>query len=58
MLVLILAGLVYSVWFDSLTVAILTASLIYYRARRPGKLMQRIREWSYQRQAAQVGEVE
>jgi hypothetical protein len=58
MILLILTGLVYAVWFDSLTVAILTASLVYYRAHRPGKLMQRIREWNYQRQAAQIGEVE
>ena len=58
MILLILVGLVYSIWFDSLTVAILTASLIYYRAHRPSKFVQRIREWGYQRQAAQMGEPE
>jgi len=56
MLLLILAGIVYSVWFDSLPVSIITAALILYRAQRPSKFMGRLREAWYMRQASQVGE--
>lgn len=56
MLLLILAGIGYTIWFDSLAVAVLTGSLILYRAQRPSKLRQRVREAWYQRQAAQVGD--
>ena len=56
MLALILAGLVYTILTDSIAVAILTASLILYRAQRPGQLRQRIQEWRYAQQAAQLGD--
>lgn len=57
MLLLIIAGLVWSVWADSIPVSILTAALILYRAQRPGQLIQRYREARYQRQAVeQIGD--
>lgn len=56
MLLLILVGIGYAIWFDSLAAAILTAALILYRAQRPSKLRQRIREAWYQRQALDVGD--
>jgi hypothetical protein len=55
MILLILAGLVYTIWAESIPASILTAALILYRAQRPGRMMQRVREAWYQRQAAQVG---
>lgn len=58
MLLLIIAGLVYSILTDSLAVAVLTASLILYRAQRPGTFTRRLREAWYQRQAGRVGESE
>lgn len=56
MLILILVGMGYAVYFDSLTVAVLTVGLILYRAQRPSKFRQRVRDAWYMRQAAQVGE--
>lgn len=56
MILLILAGMVYAVWFDSLPVAVLTTGLILYRAQRPSQLRHRIREAWYARQALDVGE--
>lgn len=56
MLLLILAGIVYAIWTESLVVAILTAALILYRAQRPSTFRQRVREAWYQRQVAQVGQ--
>lgn len=56
MILLILAGIVWAIWSDSLVVSILTAALILYRAQRPSTFRNRVREAWYQRQAAQVGE--
>lgn len=56
MLLLILLGIGYTIWFDSLAVAILTASLILFRAQRPSRLTQRLRDAWYAREAARVGE--
>lgn len=56
MLVLIIAGIVLTILWDSLPVAVLTAALILYRAQRPGTLLQRMREAWMARQVAQVGE--
>jgi hypothetical protein len=50
--ILILAGIVYAIWADSLTVAVLTASLVVYRAYRPSTFWQRLREVRYLKQAA------
>lgn len=58
MVLLILAGIVYAIWTESLVVAILTAALILYRAQRPSTFRHRMREAWYQRQAARVGEVD
>lgn len=58
MFLLILAGIVYTIWFDSIPASILTAALILYRAQRPSQTMRRVREAWYQRQAAQAGEPE
>lgn len=55
-LLLILAGLFWTVWAESIPVAIVTAALILFRAQRPSKFRQRVREAWYQRQALQVGE--
>jgi hypothetical protein len=55
MILLILAGLVYTVWQDSVAVAVLTGALILYRAQRPSQFANRLREARYRRQAAQVG---
>lgn len=58
MLILILAGIVYAVWADSIPVSILTAALVIYRAQRPSRFRERVREAWYQRQASAVGESE
>ena len=58
MLLLILAGLVYAIWADSLPVSIIVAAMILYRAQRPSKFLPRLRDAWYMRQAAQVGEDE
>lgn len=58
MLVLIAGGIVYAVLTESLTVAILTAALILYRAQRPSQFRRRVREAWYARQAAQYEEPE
>lgn len=49
MSLLILAGIAYTIYADSTAVAILTAALILYRARRPSTLWQRAREARYLR---------
>lgn len=54
MLVLILAGVVYAILTDSLTVAILTAALILYRAQRPSRFGQRVREAWQMRQLVEA----
>lgn len=51
MLLAIIVGIVYTVWAESIPVAIITASLILFRAHRPSQMMQRAREVWYQRQA-------
>lgn len=56
MLLVILAGIVYTLITESLPVAVLTGALILYRAQRPSRFVGRLREFWYQRQAAQVGE--
>jgi hypothetical protein len=56
MILLIVAGLVYTVWAESIAVAIVTAAMILYRAQRPSPLMRRIREAWLMRQVAAAGE--
>ncbi len=58
MILLILAGLFWTVYADSIPVSILTAALIIYRAHRPSRFRHRIRDAWYARQAIQVGEDE
>jgi hypothetical protein len=53
-IVLILAGAVYALWFDSIPASILTAALVVYRAQRPSKFGTRVREAWYQRRAVGV----
>lgn len=55
MVLLIVAGLVWTVYADSIAVAIVTAALILYRAQRPSKFRQRLRDFQYARQATEVG---
>lgn len=56
MVLVIIAGIVYALWFDSIPAAILTAGLILYRARRPSQMRQRWQDFMYARQAMQVGD--
>ena len=49
MLLLIVAGIAYTVWADSLPVAVLTAALVLYRAHRPSTFWRRVREARYLR---------
>lgn len=56
MLLLIIAGIVYALWTDSLAVSVLVAALILYRAQRPSQFRNRIREWRYAQVASQVGD--
>lgn len=56
MVLLILAGIVYALWFDSIPASILTAALVIYRAQRPSQWRARWQDFMYARQAAQVGE--
>lgn len=49
MLLFILAGIAYTVWADSLPVAIITGAMILYRAQRPSQFMRRVREARYLR---------
>lgn len=58
MLLLILAGLVWTVWAESIPVSIVTAALILYRAQRPSQFRRRFNEARYARQAARIGEPE
>ena len=51
MVLLIVAGVIYALWFDSIPAAILTGALVLYRAQRPSKFGARVREAWYQRQA-------
>lgn len=55
MILLILAGIIYALWFDSIPASILTGALILYRAQRPSGFGQRVRDAWYTRQAAQIG---
>lgn len=55
MIVLIVAGIVYALWFDSIPASILTGALVLYRAQRPSKFGARVRDAWYARQVAQVG---
>lgn len=58
MILLILAGLFWTVYADSIAVGIVTAALILYRAQRPSQFRQRLRDAWYARQAMQVGDEE
>ena len=58
MLIVILVGIGYALWFDSIPASILTAALVVYRAQRPSQFRQRVRNAWYARQVAQVGEPE
>lgn len=58
MIVLIVAGIVYALWFDSVPASILTGALVLYRAQRPSQFRARVRDAYYARQAMQVGEPE
>ena len=55
MILLIVAGAVYALWFDSIPASILTAALVVYRAQRPSRFGPGTGRVVYQRQAAQVG---
>lgn len=54
MLIVIVAGIVYTLLTESIAVAVITASLVLYRAQRPGQFRQRVQEWRYAQQAAQL----
>jgi hypothetical protein len=56
MLLVILTGIVYVLLTESLAVAVITASLILYRAQRPSQFRNRLREWRYAQAASQVGD--
>ena len=56
MILLIVAGIVYALWFESIPASIITASLVLYRAQRPSKFRARVRDAWYARQVAQVGQ--
>lgn len=58
MFLLILAGLIWTVYAESIPVSIVTAALIIYRSQRPSQFRHRLREAWYARQALQVGEDE
>lgn len=58
MILLIILGLFWTVYADSIAVGIVTAALILYRAQRPSQFRQRLRDAWYARQAMQVGEDE
>jgi hypothetical protein len=58
MILLILSGIVYALWAESIPASVITGALILYRAQRPSQLMGRVREAWYQRQAATIGEPE
>jgi hypothetical protein len=58
MLIVILVGIVYALWFDSIPASVIVAGLILYRAQRPSQFRQRVRNAWYARQVAQVGEPE
>jgi hypothetical protein len=55
MILLILSGIVYALWADSIPASVITGALILYRAQRPSKMMGRVRDAWYQRQAASIG---
>ena len=56
MIVLIVAGIAYALWFDSIPASILTGALVLYRAQRPSRFMVRVRDAWYTRQVSRVGE--
>lgn len=55
MLLLIVLGIGYALWFDSIPASVITAGLIVYRAQRPSQFRARVRDAWYARQVAQVG---
>ena len=46
---------VYALWFDSIPASVLAAAVVLYRAQRPGQFRNRLNDFRYAQQVAQVG---
>lgn len=55
MWMLIVAGVVYVVYTQSVAIAVIVGALILYRAQRPSKLGDRVRDAWLRQQAEKVG---